>query len=43
MALAFFRKAAEGLRVEVRDGVPWLVVRARARHGRPDFGERRGS
>jgi hypothetical protein len=38
VALAFFRKAAEGLRVELRGGVPWLLVRVRARHGRPYFG-----
>jgi hypothetical protein len=38
VALAFLRKAAEGLRVELREGTPWLVVRARARHGRPYFG-----
>jgi hypothetical protein len=38
LALAFFKKAAEGLRVELREGAPWLVVRAQARHGRPYFG-----
>jgi hypothetical protein len=36
--LAFFRKAPEGLRVEMREGLPWLSVRVRGRHGRPYFG-----
>jgi hypothetical protein len=31
VALAFFQKVAEGLRVEMREGVPWLAVRARGR------------
>jgi hypothetical protein len=40
VALAFFRKAAEGLRVELREGVPWLLVghRARPKEERPYFG-----
>jgi hypothetical protein len=40
VALAFFRKAAEGLRVELRTGVPWLSVKARGRQReeRPYFG-----
>jgi hypothetical protein len=40
LALAFFRKAAEGLRVELRQGLPWLSARARGRpsEGRPYFG-----
>ncbi len=40
VALAFFRKAAEGLRVELREGVPWLSVKERGRPylGRPYFG-----
>ncbi len=40
VAMAFFRKAAEGLRVELREGVPWLSVklRAGARQERPYFG-----
>jgi hypothetical protein len=33
VALAFYRKAAEGLRVEVREGLPWLLARPR---GRPE-------
>jgi hypothetical protein len=31
VALAFFRKAAEGLRVERREGLPWLSVKVRGR------------
>jgi hypothetical protein len=31
VALAFFRKAAEGLRVEMRGGLPWLSVKVRGR------------
>jgi hypothetical protein len=40
VALAFFRKAAEGLRVEMRQGLPWLVERPGHRAGRaaPYFG-----
>jgi hypothetical protein len=40
MALAFYRKAAEGLRVELRGGLPWLVAgpRARPKEERPYFG-----
>jgi hypothetical protein len=38
VALAFYRKAAEGLRVELREGLPWLSVRTQARHARPYFG-----
>jgi hypothetical protein len=40
LALAFFKKAAEGLRVEMRGGVPWLSAKARGqpREGRPYFG-----
>jgi hypothetical protein len=37
VALTFFRKAAAGLRVELREGLPWLSVKARGRprEGRP--------
>jgi hypothetical protein len=40
VALAFFRKAAEGVRVELREGLPWLSARAQsgARQERPYFG-----
>jgi hypothetical protein len=40
VALAFFRKAAEGLRVDLREGGPWLVVgpRARPKEEQPYFG-----
>jgi hypothetical protein len=40
VALAFFRKAAEGLRVELREGLPWLVERPRGkpREERPSCG-----
>jgi hypothetical protein len=40
VAMAFFRKAAEGLRVELREGVPWLLAwpRGRAKEERPYFG-----
>jgi hypothetical protein len=39
VALAFFHKAAEGLRVEMREGAPWLVdrPRGRLRQERPFF------
>jgi hypothetical protein len=33
VALAFFRKAAECLRVELREGLPWLSVKVRGPGG----------
>jgi hypothetical protein len=39
VALAFFRKAAEGLRVELREGLPWLVARPRGKP--PEYAGRR--
>jgi hypothetical protein len=43
LALAFFRKAAEGLRVELRQGLPWLRVKVSGwlRENRPYFGEKK--